>query len=184
MNERLDVVTVTLNPAIDNTVAVPDFRAGEVNRVASSQLDAGGKGVNVASALADDGFRLGVTGFLGRDNDAIFRALFEHKGIVDRFVRIDGVTRTGIKIVDHVNNSTTDINFPGQTGGPGELDALRAALGELAATCDWVVIAGSVPARIAALDLPRPDHVAGRASVSRSTPAARRCGWRSRRGRI
>ncbi len=146
MNERLDVVTVTLNPAIDNTVAVPDFRAGEVNRVASSQLDAGGKGVNVASALADDGFRLGVTGFLGRDNDAIFRALFEHKGIVDRFVRIDGVTRTGIKIVDHVNNSTTDINFPGQTGGPGELDALRAALGELAATCDWVVIAGSVPA--------------------------------------
>lgn len=150
MNERLDVVTVTLNPAIDNTVAVPNFRAGEVNRAARSQLDAGGKGVNVASALADDGFRVGVTGFLGRDNDAIFRALFERKQIVDRFVRIDGATRTGIKIVDHVNDATTDINFAGQTGGPDELDALRAALMELVAGCEWVVLAGSVPAGLPA----------------------------------
>lgn len=150
MNERLDVVTVTLNPAIDNTVAVPNFRTGEVNRVARSQLDAGGKGVNVASALADDGFRVGVTGFLGRDNDALFRALFERKHIADRFVRIAGATRTGIKIVDHVNDTTTDINFAGQTGGPGELHALRAALEELAATCEWVVIAGSVPAGLPA----------------------------------
>jgi len=146
VNQRLDVVTVTLNPAIDNTVAVSNFRAGEVNRVERSQLDAGGKGVNVASALADDGLRLGVTGFLGRDNDAIFRALFERKAIVDRFVRIAGATRTGIKIVDRLNDSTTDINFPGQTGGPGELHALRAALEELAAMAEWVVIAGSVPA--------------------------------------
>jgi fructose-1-phosphate kinase PfkB-like protein len=66
------VVTVTLNPAIDQTVHIPGFRAGEVNRVTSSRLDAGGKGINVASALSYLGITVRVTGFLGQDNTDSF----------------------------------------------------------------------------------------------------------------
>src|SRR5512146_1692024 len=139
------VVTVTINPAIDQTVIVPNFKAGAVNRVQSSQMDAGGKGINVASFLADFGQPALVTGFLGANNDDIFRRLFERKGIVDRCVRIAGQTRTGVKISDEVLRQTTDINFPGETPSPANIAQLFEILGELAATHEWFVLSGSIP---------------------------------------
>jgi 1-phosphofructokinase len=146
MTNQAKIATLTLNPAIDLTVSVPNFRASQVNRAQSSQADPGGKGVNVASWLADYGFAVAVTGFLGVDNDQIFRRLFEQKRIDDRFVRIAGSTRTGIKVVDLVNQSTTDINFPGQTPSPADLAQLTAIIEALATDHDWLVFSGSVPA--------------------------------------
>ncbi|MEJ2350115.1 MAG: hypothetical protein P8Y03_10050, partial [Anaerolineales bacterium] len=64
MNQSKKIATITLNPAIDQTVSIPNFQAGKVNRVQHSQSDPGGKGVNVASFLADFGFPIAVTGFL------------------------------------------------------------------------------------------------------------------------
>jgi 1-phosphofructokinase len=77
-------------------------------------VDPGGKGINVASFLSDFGQPATVTGFLGADNDEIFRRLFAQKGIEDRCVRIAGATRIGVKISDMAQHRTTDINFPGQ----------------------------------------------------------------------
>lgn len=145
MSNRVKVATVTLNPAIDRTVYVPDFRAGKVNRVEREQSDAGGKGVNVASVLSDYGLSTAVTGFLGDENSRIFEQLFERKNIEDRFVRISGSTRTGIKIIDEVHQETTDINFPGQAPGEADIDQLFAQVEALAAECDWFVLAGSIP---------------------------------------
>ncbi len=140
------ITTLTLNPAIDLTIAVPNFRAGQVNRALSSQADPGGKGVNVASWLADYGFDVAVTGFLGAENDQIFRRLFEQKRIDDCFVRIAGSTRTGIKVVDPISQSTTDINFPGETPSQADLAQLTAIVEDLAAGSDWLVFSGSIPA--------------------------------------
>jgi 1-phosphofructokinase len=146
MNNQPKIATLTLNPAIDLTVSVPNFRAGQVNRAQFSQADPGGKGVNVASWLADYGFPVAVTGFLGVENDLIFRRLFEQKRIDDRFVRIAGSTRTGIKVVDPTTQSTTDINFPGQPPGEAELVQLAEIIEELTTDCDWLVFSGSIPA--------------------------------------
>lgn len=143
---KFDVVTVTLNPAIDQTIQVPHFRAGEVNRVTQSQIDPGGKGVNVASFLVDYGLTVAVTGFLGSQNDGIFRDFFSRKGIVDQFVRITGQTRTGIKIIDPLTQQTTDINFPGETGTTADTETLFRVIEALATACNWFILSGSVPA--------------------------------------
>src|SRR5512139_939031 len=126
------VVTVTINPAIDQTIAIPNFTAGAVNRVQSSQLDPGGKGINVASFLSDYGQPATVTGFLGADNDEIFRRFFARKGIDDRCVRVAGQTRLAVKVVDEARQQTTDINFPGQAPDPADVERLFGILGELA----------------------------------------------------
>lgn len=139
------VVTVTLNPAIDQTLSIPGFTAGQVNRVAASRSDAGGKGVNVASFLADLEIEVVATGFLGADNAALFEALFARKRIDDRFVRIAGSTRVGIKIVDDRSGETTDINFPGLSPRTEDLDELLGRISELAAPGRWFVLSGSVP---------------------------------------
>jgi len=145
MNQSMKVATVTLNPAIDRTVSIPHFRVGEVNRVEREQSDAGGKGVNVASVLADYGFSMAVTGFLGRENSFIFERLFEHKQIADHFVRINGRTRMGIKVIDEKFQETTDINFPGQAPAEADVAKLFEIVEALAAECDWFVLAGSIP---------------------------------------
>jgi 1-phosphofructokinase len=148
MHQGKRVVTVTINPAIDQTIAIPNFKAGAVNRVQSSQLNAGGKGINVASFLSDFGHHATVTGFLGADNDEIFRRFFAKKGIEDRCVRIAGETRTGLKIVDLMQQHTTDINFPGQTPNPADIEQLLNILHELSTNCEWFVLSGSIPAGV------------------------------------
>ena len=138
------VVTVTANPAIDHTVVVPGFRAGAVNRVASEQRSPGGKGVNVAAALRMLGVEAVTTGFLGAGNDELFTEFLGAEGIDDRFLRLPGVTRTGIKVVDS-EGATTDLNFPGVAVSGGDVDRLVAIVGDLAHGAAWVALSGSLP---------------------------------------
>ena len=142
------IATVSLNPAIDQTALVPDFAAGAVNRVEREQSDAGGKGVNVASFLAQFGLSVAVTGILGENNIEPFVRLFSEKGIDDRFVRLPGLTRVNVKIVDERQDRVTDINFPGLAVGDGDLARLDAAIDALAADTGWFVLSGSVPAGV------------------------------------
>lgn len=145
MNAATKVVTLTLNPAIDQTVSVDDFRAGEVNRVLEVRQNAGGKGVNVASALADLGVPVVATGFLGRENAGLFESLFRTKGIGDRFVRLPGSTRLGLKVVDRSCQKVTEINYPGLMPEAADLEILLATVRELAAPGTWFVLSGSLP---------------------------------------
>ena len=59
------IVTVTLNAAIDKTLAVPNFRLGRRHRAVEQTAMAGGKGVNVARALKALGQPVIATGVAG-----------------------------------------------------------------------------------------------------------------------
>jgi 1-phosphofructokinase len=144
------IATVTLNPAIDQTVRVNNYRPGSVNRGQGTRFDASGKGVNVASFLADYGYRTSVTGYLGRGNSGIFEQLFATKHIQDQFIRIPGETRINVKVVDEANQLTTDINMPGLAPPEEALDALLEAVEQLTASCDWFILSGSLPPRMPA----------------------------------
>ena len=89
------VVCVALNPALDDTIEVKQLRAGTVNRALRMQVDAGGKGINVASCLSDSGIRSDVTGQIGRENADRFETLFSAKGITNRCIYLEGLTRIG-----------------------------------------------------------------------------------------
>ena len=139
------IATVTLNPAIDMTVRVDGFQTNTVNRGQTMQFDAGGKGVNVASFLADYDHSTAVTGFLGQENADIFEKLFANKRIDDRFVRIPGRTRIGVKIVDEANQQTTDINMPGLLPTTEAMNTLLETIDGLAASYDWFALSGNLP---------------------------------------
>jgi 1-phosphofructokinase len=141
-----NIATITLNPAIDHTAAIPNFRVGEVNRVEWDQADPGGKGVNVASFLADFGFSVAASGFLGKENVELFRALFTQKGILDQFILLSGKTRVNIKIIDSIQHQVTDVNFPGQNPSSQDVEDLYGAIATLSQTHDWFILSGSIPA--------------------------------------
>ncbi|MFL5665250.1 MAG: 1-phosphofructokinase, partial [Ktedonobacteraceae bacterium] len=142
------IATVTLNPAIDQTVRVDNFRPNRVNRAQEIRFDASGKGVNVASFLADYGYDIAVTGYLGEANVDIFEQFFASKGIDDCFVRIPGNTRINVKVVDEVNQQTTDINMPGQTPPQEAMSTLLETIEQLANSCEWFVLSGSLPPHV------------------------------------
>src|SRR5947199_4292508 len=144
----MKIATVTLNPAIDQTVRVDNFRPNNVNRALAISFDASGKGVNVASFLADYGHNTAVTGYLGQENADIFEQFFAAKGIDNCFVRIPGNTRINVKVVDEVNQQTTDINMPGQTPPQEAMNTLLETIEQLASSCDWFVLSGSLPPHV------------------------------------
>ncbi|MGI4985680.1 MAG: 1-phosphofructokinase family hexose kinase, partial [Janthinobacterium lividum] len=139
------VVTVTVNPALDQTVCVDGLQTGAVNLGVSLEFNAGGKGVNVASCLADYGLRTTVTGLLGRDDTQLFDALFAGKRIDDRFVRVAGRPRINVKLVDLAHGQTTDINLASAAPAVADLLALEQTVLQLAAPGRWFVLAGSLP---------------------------------------
>lgn len=136
--------TVALNPAIDQTVSLPQLVPGEVLRATATRQDPGGKAVNVASCLADWGVKVVVTGLLGRDNAASFEQLFAQKGISDSMIRVAGATRTNIKILED-GGRTTDVNLPGFDASAQDCKAVWNQLATVASG-DLVVVSGSQPA--------------------------------------
>ncbi len=146
MSSGLQIATVTMNAAIDQTALAPRFTAGEVNRVERTQSDAGGKGVNVASFLTHFGYEIAATGLLGLGNAEPFNRLFAEKGIADYFVKVPGLTRVNIKIVDEVQSRVTDINFPGLDAGSRDVESVFSAVETLAIEgIEWFVLSGSLP---------------------------------------
>lgn len=138
------ILTLTLNPALDLTVRLPQLEPGEVNRSESVLSQAAGKGLNVAQVLTDLGHSLTVAGFLGADNAQPFEALFRHRGFIDAFVRVPGETRSNIKLAEG-SGRITDINGPGPLVGAAQQDALLDRLDLIAADFDIAVVAGSLP---------------------------------------
>lgn len=139
----MSCVTVTLNVAIDQTVRLGLLERGIVHRALSVDYNAGGKGVNVASCLADWGTTITATGFLGSENAATFESLCTEKNISDEFVRVPGSSRVNIKLVDI--GETTDINLPGVSVTQQNIDCLYETLEKLSANPDVIVLAGSLP---------------------------------------
>jgi 1-phosphofructokinase len=137
------VHTLTLNPAIDETITLDALVPGQVHRARAVRQNAGGKGINVASCLADWGVDVSAHGLLGRDNTAPFDALFAAKPITDAMVRVDGATRVNLKLVD--NADTTDINLDGLAVTDETLATVLDGLAAMAAAGDMVVLAGSLP---------------------------------------
>lgn len=145
MADKSKIATLTLHPALDMTVRVDDLRLGEVNRAQGMQVSAGGKGVNVASFLAQSGFRVAASGFLGEENAQVFERHFAHFGIEDRFIRIPGSTRSAVKLVDEAGQQTTDINLPGPAPSAEAMDRLAAVMDGLTEECAWIAFSGSLP---------------------------------------
>ena len=143
-------ITVTLNPAIDQLVTLDALLPGQVQRALGSVQAPGGKGINVAAALAGLGVSTAALGVLGSDNAGMFEALFAQRGIADACLRVPGQTRTNIKLVADGGRQTTDINLPGLVLAEAHLDAVMAALARYLRPGLAVVLSGSLPAGLPA----------------------------------
>lgn len=139
------ILTVTLNAAIDRTVAVPSFRLGHRHRAVESRTVAGGKGVNVARALSLLGRPVIATGFAGGPTGTRVVEQLRAESVLTDFTRIAGETRINLSVVDPTAGEQTEINERGPAVTPEEIEAFAERLGYLAVGAELCVLAGTLP---------------------------------------
>jgi 1-phosphofructokinase len=143
------IVTVTLNPAVDQTLELEQLTLGDTNRVRDSRIDPGGKGINVSRVLRELGRESMASGLapgsLGR---FVEHSLLE-QGILCDFVHTRGQTRTNLTVVDDAKHETTLLSYRGPDVDPRHITTLQARLRRYISRGDWLVVAGSIPPTLA-----------------------------------
>lgn len=138
------IYTVTLNPSIDFIVRIDHLETGSVNRMASDDKFAGGKGINVSRVLQRLGIENTATGFLGGFTGKFIEDNLKAEGIHTQFVSVKDDTRINVKIK---SEEETEINGRGPEILDNDLESLKAILSSLSIE-DTVVFAGSAPSNI------------------------------------
>jgi 1-phosphofructokinase len=137
------IITVSLNPAIDKTAELDALYPGQLNRLRNVLIDIGGKGVNVSKTISALGGTSVATGFVGgMPGEDIVRSL-ELMGIEADFVRVSGITRTNLKILDR-GTRLTELNEPGVSVSPDEITTLTDKLYTLVKSGVIFVLSGSL----------------------------------------
>jgi 1-phosphofructokinase len=137
------VVTLTANPSLDRTLELPGpLVAGGTVRLVSGGTEPGGKGVNVARAIAAAGVEV-VSVLPAGENDPILTAL-RALGLGLATVPVPNLVRTNYTLVDP-QGTTTKLNEPGAALDVATRAALAAVLRDRSAGARWVVLSGSLP---------------------------------------
>ena len=139
------IITVTLNAAVDKTLAVPNFRLGRRHRAVDQTSMAGGKGVNVARALKALGQPVIATGVAGGPTGTRIIEQLTEEAILNDFVRIREESRTSTAVVDPTSGQQTEINERGPEVSANELELFVDKLLYLAKGAGVCAFCGSLP---------------------------------------
>ena len=145
------IVTLTLHPSLDRTLALQALRRGEVLRATSARIDPGDKGVNVTRVLrAFDVDSHAVIPCAGPDGEELVR-LLQKAGVPVTEVPVAGWTRSNITLVE-ADGRTTKVNAPGGTLTGEEVALLAETVlercepqGTANGGASWAVLSGSLP---------------------------------------
>jgi len=139
------IITLTLNPAVDQTVWVPHLEVAAVNRARQAHLDPAGKGVNVSRMAHRLGWPTIAFGFLAGEVGEIVRQALAAEGVAQQFIPIAGQTRINVTVVDDSSHAATSIFCPGPAVEPDHLQQLDAVLQFWLQAGRVLVLAGSLP---------------------------------------
>lgn len=142
------IKTVTMNPAVDKTVEIDDFRIDAVNRISAVRIDAGGKGINVSKTIRALNGESIATGILAGSNGEYIRSYLVRMGIENDFLFVKGETRTNLKVVDRLRGTNTDINEPGVEVTGRDIEMLEDKIFSGINQGDILVLSGSIPATV------------------------------------
>lgn len=139
------IYTVTLNPSLDYTVTVDDFRLGYTNRTSSETLTAGGKGINVSTVLKNLGLESTALGFVaGFTGKEVKRQLAERE-IKDGLISLEkGLTRINFKLS---SVEGTEVNGQGPLIPKEAFSCLCERMRELTVG-DVLFLSGSIPSSL------------------------------------
>lgn len=140
------ILTITANPAVDETYGLETLDVGGTNRVSAPLRRAGGKGLNVARVAHSQGFPVTALAPVGGANGQAFSLELETSGLAHSLIPVVAGTRRSFALVEHSTGRTTVVNERGGALAPVEWDAIRARIvGLLDHGASILVASGSLP---------------------------------------
>ncbi|PEC21737.1 tagatose-6-phosphate kinase [Bacillus cereus] len=137
------ILAVTMNPSVDISYPIQDFKLDDVNRVENVRKTAGGKGLNVARVVKQMGEDVLATGVIGGTiGDYIIQELTK-SDIRNHFYKINQESRNCIAILHE--GKQTEILESGPSLSAEEGDAFLEKYRELLSEVSIVTISGSLP---------------------------------------
>lgn len=170
-----NILTVTLNPALDVSADAPEVLAGPKLRLGQPVFEPGGGGINVARAIHILGGQPRALAALGGVTGARIKALMIECGLDAISVQIPGETRQSLSVTDLRDGGQYRFVLPGPAWDTALEAAMLDAVETHAPAAGWVVLSGSQPPGVAA-DFPsrlrqRLQPAAARLLVDTSGPA-------------
>ncbi len=139
------IVTITLNPCLDEHIIVEQLLVDEANRWTKLHRYAGGKGIDVSRAIHEMGGTTTAYGFIGGAVGRTVEILLDEEGVPFSFTPVEQETRTNFIITDARTSQQTIINAPGPHISEKELERFFKKLGEIQPVPDLMVASGSAP---------------------------------------
>lgn len=139
------IATVTLNPAVDQTIYISKLQPNDTNRVIKVETDAGGKGINCSRMLSELQTPTKAVAFLGGKNGDFIKTVLAREDVAVDFVATGKPTRSAIAVEEDGERSPTTFN---EKGGPidhKELVAFLEKAKDVARESSFMVFGGSVP---------------------------------------
>lgn len=145
VSENRRIVTLALNPAMDQSVHLPGLKVGMLNRALDARLDIGGKAINVAKTIAKFKQPVTLVAFLAGSKGTWIDSELEVLGIEKYIIRLTGETRTNVKLVDLNTREITEINQTGFSVNEDNINEITDVLFAQLKRNDILAISGSLP---------------------------------------
>ena len=140
------IYTVTLNPALDYVMDVPDFQMHRTNRTVCEDLLLGGKGINVSKVLKNLGLTSIALGFTAGFTGEEIRRCVRESGLLEDFIFLPkGQSRINVKLK---GSEGTEINARGPEIDSESFNTLKAQL-QSVKRGDVLILSGSFPSGMA-----------------------------------
>lgn len=141
------IVTLTAHPALDRSITLDAaLRPGDVQSGTPGREDAGGKGINVARAIAAAGHDALAVLPLAADDP--YAAILAATGTCAYVVPVRGFARVNLTLSDP-DGVTTKINLPGAVLTSDEAEQMIQTVAGACEGAEWLVLAGSLPPGVA-----------------------------------
>jgi len=139
------MITVAgFNTAIDRFIQVDALTPGEVHRVRTEKIYAGGKGVHVAQTIAELGERVRLIGPIDTAHHSLIARQMSARGVLFRGVQIEGELRQCLALQE-AGGSITEILGQGPQLNQLEQDGLLRDFGRSVEESELVILSGSLP---------------------------------------
>lgn len=143
-----DILTLTLNPAVDLATSVENVVAGPKLYCKAPRIDPGGGGVNAARAIHKLGGRATALVAVGGDMGETLLRLLAHEDVPTYPVKVSGETRQSFAVTDESNGAQFRFSVPGQPLSPEEAVHLLSEIASAAPVNGYVVLSGGVPSSL------------------------------------
>jgi 6-phosphofructokinase 2 len=141
----LSIVTLTMNPAVDESTSVPYVLPDHKLRCQAPTYEPGGGGINVARAIRKLGGDAVACFPVAGPAGELLKRLLDAEGVRYTPMQVTGWTRENLNVLEEVSGRQFRFCMPGPTLGDHEWPMFLEWVRQLRPVPDFLVASGSLP---------------------------------------